>query len=238
MVKVYIDESGNMGRAGNYFVLAAVVVKGPKGEGRLKRLVRREQRLDAEGRRLEAEKWRKELKFSKMKFPQRQRLIHELAEEEGAEMFYFVAYKPRVSLLMEGKEKNLIYNYFSKLLMSKIFKRYDEDFEIIFDQRSTAVKSMNSLTDYIEISAYAEYPNLVGKKVTVNQADSRTNLLLQVADVVAGAGAQAYSLRNRHFLEILGERIRAIYEFPRRGFQGSLKFMIGKLKLIDVLRGF
>ena len=72
----------------------------------------------------------------------------------------------------------------------------------------------------------------------MNQADSRTNLLLQAADVVAGAAAQAYTIGNRHFLEILGRKRRAIDEFPRRGFRGSVKMSLGKLKLIDMLRGY
>lgn len=122
--------------------------------------------------------------------------------------------------------------------MERVFRRYDDDFEIVFDQRATAVKSMNSLTEYIQISAYVDFPNLTGKRVTVNQADSRTNFLLQVADVVAGAAAQAYTLGNRHFLEILGRKIKAIDEFPKKGFRGSQKLGIGKLLLIDKLRGY
>ncbi len=235
MIKVFVDESGNMGASGKYFVLAAVIVKNMKAENRLKRIIRREQVLDASGQ--EIKKKREEVKFSKMKFSQRQRILNKMSRED-LDVYYFVAYKPMVSLMQQGKTKNLIYNYFSKLLMEKIFKRYDDDFEIIFDQRSTAVKSMNSLTDYIEISAYAEFPNLVGRKISVNQADSKTNLLLQAADVVAGAGAQAYALYNRHFLEILGGKIMAMVEFPKRGFVGSQKFQIGRLVIIDKLRGY
>ncbi|MBQ6320923.1 DUF3800 domain-containing protein [Candidatus Saccharibacteria bacterium] len=236
MIRVFIDESGNMGSEGEYFVLAAIVVKTDKAEARLKRMVRREQLRDAKGGRLELAK-KRELKFSKMKFPQRQRIIEKIARERDVEVYYFVAFKPRVTLLNEGRGKNLVYNYFSKLLMERIFKRYSDDFEIIFDQRSTAVKSMRSLTDYIEISAYVEFPNLKGKKIVVNQADSRTNLLLQAADVVAGAGWQAYSLHNLHFLEMLGAKIKMIDEFPKGGFVGSLKLSIGKLQLIYKLRG-
>ena len=236
MIKVFIDESGNMGSDGEYFVLAAIVVKTDKAEVRLKRLVRREQMRDAKGARLERAK-KQELKFSKMKFPQRQRIIEKIAREPEVDVYYFVAFKPKVTLLTEGRGKNLVYNYFSKLLMERIFKRYSDDFEIIFDQRSTAVRSMRSLTDYIKISAYVEFPNLAGKKITVNQADSKTNLLLQAADVVAGAGWQAYSLHNLHFLEMLGAKIKMIDEFPKGGFVGSLKLSIGKLQLIYKLRG-
>lgn len=236
MIRVYVDESGNMGAEGEYFVLAAVVFKTEKSEVRARRLIRKEQRLGAAGEKLR--KVRREVKFSKMKFEQRQRVLNGIAREESVDVFYFVAYKPRCALLMAGKKKNLIYNYFSKLLMERVFRRYDDDFEIVFDQRATAVKSMNSLTEYIQISAYVDFPNLTGKRVTVNQADSRTNFLLQVADVVAGAAAQAYTLGNRHFLEILGRKIKAIDEFPKKGFRGSQKLGIGKLLLIDKLRGY
>jgi len=236
VIKVFVDESGNMGKSGKYFVLSAIVLKTDNAVLKVKRIIRKEQLLDPQG--IKRGKKRDELKFSKMKFSQRQRVLTKIARTEDVDVYYFVAYKPMVSLLQEGKQKNLIYNYFSKLLMEMIFKRYNDDFEIIFDQRSTAVKSMNSLTDYIEISAYAEFPNLTGKNVTVNQADSKTNYLLQAADLMAGAAAQAYSLNNRHFLEILGERVMAITEFPKRGFVGSLKLMIGRLKLIDMLRGY
>ncbi|MBQ8996804.1 DUF3800 domain-containing protein [Candidatus Saccharibacteria bacterium] len=238
MVRVYVDESGNMGTAGEYFVLAAVVTRDEKAEARLKRIIRKEQVLNAKGEKLPAKIKRGELKFSRMKFPQRQRILDEISREKGIDVFYFVAYKPKVSLLTAGKEKNLVYNYFSKLLMARVFKRYEDDFEIIFDQRSTAVKSMNSLTEYIELSAVTEFPNLTQKTIRVNQADSRTNLLLQAADVVAGAGGQAYQLHNLHFLEILGTRTKMIDEFPKRGFVGSLKFSIGKLQLLYKLRGF
>ena len=84
MIRVFIDESGNMGSEGEYFVLAALVVKTDKAEARLKRMVRREQLRDAKGGRLELAK-KRELKFSKMKFPQRQRIIEKIARERDVE---------------------------------------------------------------------------------------------------------------------------------------------------------
>ena len=155
-----MDESGNMGRCGDFFVLAATVFKTEKAEARVRRLIKSEQRVDAVGQKILIP--RKELKFSRMKFEQRQRVLTKVAREEGVDVFYFVAYKPKVGMLMAGKEKNLVYNYFSKLLMERVFKRYNDDFEIVFDQRATAVKSMNSLTEYIQISAYVDFPNLTG----------------------------------------------------------------------------
>ena len=214
MIKVFVDESGNMGASGKYFVLAAVIVKNMKAENRLKRIIRREQVLDASGQ--EIKKKREEVKFSKMKFSQRQRILNKMSRED-LDVYYFVAYKPMVSLMQQGKTKNLIYNYFSKLLMEKIFKRYDDDFEIIFDQRSTTVKSMNSLTDYIKSNAFT-LANLVRKQIVVNQADSKTIFLLQAADMVAGATYQSYNNKLDHFFNILKTRVIDFDEFPRGGF--------------------
>lgn len=232
MIKVFVDESGNMGAEGKYFVLAAVVVKNKETEVKLRRIVRKEQLLDTKGRKLKLSQKREELKFSRMKFQQRQRVLNKIAGKSGVEMFYFVAYKPMVMLLNMGKDKNLTYNYFSRLLMEKVLRRYEDDFEIVFDQRTTAVKTMNSLTRYIRISAYKEFPKLKGKKIMVNQADSRTNYMLQVADVIAGAAGQAYAKRNLHFLEIIGREIQGIREFPKRGFVGSRKNEIGRAEAI------
>ena len=236
MKRVFVDESGNMGRDGQYFVLAALLVETPQAEIKLKRLIREEQIRGNLGEKLKKEERREELKFSRLRFSQRQRVVERIAKIDGIGLFYFVAYKPMVTLLQDGKGKNLIYNYFSKLLMRKIFKRYADDFEVIFDQRSTAVKSMNSLADYIEISAYTEFPMLKGKKIRVAQGDSKTNCLLQAADMVAGAAAQAYRMGNLHFLEILGYKIKVLEEFPKRGFSGRLKMAIGKRMIVNKLK--
>ena len=73
---MFVDESGNLGVEGDYFVLAALVFRSSKSEAKVRRLVRREQRLDAMGGELLMS--RSELKFSKMKFEQRQRILVKL----------------------------------------------------------------------------------------------------------------------------------------------------------------
>lgn len=132
-----------------------------------------------------------------------------------------------VTLLTQGKPKNLVYNYFAKLLTDKIFAKYNDDYCVIFDQRATAVKSMNSLTDYITINAYTNF-NHVDHDIIVKQVDSKTAYLLQVADIVAGTVYQAYKYRSQHFLDMLDDRIVSAEEFPRYRFNGSL---ISKTKI-------
>ena len=66
MIRVFVDESGNMGQSGDYFVLAAVVFKSDLGFNRVKRIIKREQLVSDDGK-----KWKngkEEIKFTKLKF--------------------------------------------------------------------------------------------------------------------------------------------------------------------------
>lgn len=218
MIQAYIDESGNMGRGGKYFVLAAVVFDTEKGKSRAKRIIRKEQQIIAK----ESERSSiAEIKSCTISFPQRQRILNKIVAKADIDIFYLVVDKTQVTLLQQAKPKNLVYNYFAKLLTDEIFKRYHGDFRIVFDQRATAVKSMNSLTDYITINAYTNF-NLVRNQVEVLQRDSKTEKNLQTADLIAGTIYKAYRHQQSHFLNLIGRRIVSVSEFPAARFQGSL----------------
>ncbi len=218
MIRVFIDESGNMGRGGEYFVLAATVFDTENGANRVKRLIRKEQQLIAKEKRLADIE---EIKSCCIKFSQRQRILNKIISKADVDFFYLVVNKSQVALLRQGKPKNLVYNYFAKLLTDKIFAKYNDDYCVVFDQRTTSVKSMNSLTDYITINAYTLF-NHVERNVEVKQMDSKTANLLQAADILAGTVYQAYTRQNRHFLDLISDRIVNADEFPRYKFAGSL----------------
>lgn len=218
MIQVFIDESGNMGRGGRYFVLAAVVFDTEKGAHRNKRIIRKEQQLIAKEQKSASIE---EIKSSRLSFPQRQRILNKMIAKADVDFFYLVVDKEHVELLKHGKPKNLVYNYLAKLLTDSIFAKYNDDFDVIFDQRTTAVKSMNSLTDYITINAYTLFDH-IHHNISAKQMDSKTAYLLQAADVLAGTVYKAYTKQNRHFLDLISSRIVHSDEFPRSNFSGSL----------------
>ena len=218
MITAYIDESGNLGRGGDYFVLAAVVFDNESGKNRVKRIIRREQQLVAEEN--HSNRYY-EIKSSKLSFTRRQRIINKITSRADVDLYYLVVYKKNATLLRQSKPKNLIYNYFAKLLTDMIFAKYNNNFEIIFDQRATCVESMNSLPDYITINAYTRH-NHVNREVTVIQRDSKTLENLQAADVISGTVYHAYTYAHPHFLNMIKPRVIKMDEFPRNNFKGSL----------------
>lgn len=218
MITAYIDESGNLGRGGDYFVLAAIVFDNLKGENRIKRIIRKEQLLTAEERQFDSTT---EIKSSSLSFKRRQRIINKMTSRADVDFYYLVVYKKNAILLNQGKPKNLVYNYFAKLLTDMIFAKYNDNFKIVFDQMSTCVQSMNSLPDYITINAYTRH-NHVDKEVTVIQRDSKTLENLQAADVLAGTVYHAYTYRHAHFLKMIEPRVIKKDEFPKNNFKGSL----------------
>lgn len=220
MITAYVDESGNLGRGGKYFVLAAIVYNNQNGKKRIKRLIRKEQQLVAKEKHVAEIA---EIKSYSLSFEQRQRILNKIVSRADVDIYYLVVYKNNVTLLNQERPKNLVYNYFAKLLTDMIFAKYNDDFEIIFDQRSTCVKSMNSLPDYITISAYLHHANIdKNKTVSVVQRDSKTLNNLQAADVIAGTVYHAYTYGHTHFLETMRPRIINMDEFPRGNFNGSL----------------
>lgn len=218
MIRVYIDESGNLGRGGRYFVLAATVFNTGKGALRTKRLIRKEQQFISKEHH---SRYIKEIKSCTLSFEQRQRVLNKIIAKADIDLFYIVIDKHKVELLRHNKPKNLVYNYFAKLLTDEIFAEYNDSYDIIFDQRATSVNSMNSLTDYITINAYTMFSHSV-RNIKASQMDSKTSYNLQAADIIAGTVYQAYSRHNRHFLDIIAPRVVKAIEFPCASFSQSL----------------
>lgn len=106
-----------------------------------------------------------ELKFSQLDFEQRQRILTKIASKENVYFFYTVIRKQNTELFKTSSSKNLIYNYFARLLTDMIFSEYDDDFRVVFDQRSTRIKSMNSL---IYTHNYSHFMKIIKSKIIKN----------------------------------------------------------------------
>lgn len=222
MIRVFIDESGNLGRGGTYFVIAAALFLTNESAKRARRIMRHERKI------LSNTNHKKELipeiKSCKLTFPERQRIINKLLQIPGFEVFFFVDKKPQTLLLRKNIDNNLAYNYFSRILLDEIFNRYYDDIEILFDARITAIKSTNSLADYLKISAYTRH-NYYLRNIQISQGDSRHHYNLQTADLLAGTVYRAYTQSKAHFIELLKPKIISGLTYPpKRKFDTAKDF--------------
>ncbi len=215
MIRVFLDESGNLGRGGDFFTIAAVAFSDPKGEVRLKRVMKKAcLKYSSDTTPLS------ELKANRLSLPQKQELLQKIAVRADHEIFYITAQKQHITMLQQGRDKNLVYNYLAGILTLEIIKKYNDDICLNFDQRTTKVASMNSLNDYIRLKAYT-----TGKfqhTLVVGQYDSKAMYNLQTADILAGVVNGSYVHQNKHLLKIIEQRLEAKIEFPIAKFDKRL----------------
>lgn len=216
MINVFVDESGNLGKGGEFFTIAAIAFNdSDKGNKRVSRLIKKScLRFSLDDHPL------KELKCNKLSFTQKQAILNKITARADHEIFYITAQKKYVALLQQNRDKNLVYNYLAGILSMEIIKKYNDDVSINFDQRTTAVASMNSLTDYIKIKAYTS--GNFKHNLHVSQFDSRSMYNLQAADIIAGIINYSYMNQKKHLINLMEAHFEVKIEFPRDKFEKSL----------------
>lgn len=90
MLRIYIDESGDLGNGSRFFVMAAVVFLNDIANKKGSRLVRKMRK------RMKVE----ELKSNRMTFVERQAILNKLMSIDGLDFFYFIAEKSQVLSLI------------------------------------------------------------------------------------------------------------------------------------------
>jgi hypothetical protein len=118
------------------------------------------------------------------------------------------------------EDKNILYNYASKLLISQLVTRADErtTINILFDNKTTKISSINSLKDYIRIHLlYEEGLNL---KINFEYKDSDAHdaYIIQAADYVANALYSYYEYGNNEYSNLLKSKTNIVQKFPYRDF--------------------
>ncbi len=200
--KIYIDESGNLGEQGRFFVIAAIVViKGNRIKNILKRFC--------------AEKKIEEIKNRVLTFPDRQHILDLLCKGDDHYISYICLDKHKIREKKLFEDKNVLFNYLLSHLLRPIVKRnLSCSINICIDNRSLKVTSTHSLADYIKTKAYGEWE--YNKELAVHYVDSKTVKLIQAADIAAGVVFDKYKLGIEHFYQKLF--IKDSIKFPYKDF--------------------
>ncbi len=208
---VFIDESGNLGRSGRFFTMAAIVCGCAKAATRLKRIMKQACLEYAPG-----DQPLPEIHATHLGFERKQKLISKMITRADHQVFILAADKRHLSFQLAAQNRNIGYNYLAGILVKGIVRKFDEDICLTFDERSTKVTSRDSLLDYLRMKASFEWG--YRRRLEFCQADSRQVYCLQAADLVANVSYRAYQYQHTHLLDLLRPRIEQVVEFPYAKF--------------------
>lgn len=212
---IFIDESGNLGSRGRYFVIACIEMK----ERRPLHLMMKRKLLKAKMLFPVLGKAHAHEIKAKDAYPCVKYHILESIVRKGAKISYIVADLQHVdSHLLE--DKNIFYNYLMKLLVSKIITQKDRETAIVLqcDNKDTKVGSTNSFRDYIKL--YLNYERRLGIDLTIEYLDSddKDAYVIQAADYVANAIYAKYEFKEDLYFNLLIPALHQKQEFPWKKF--------------------
>ncbi len=209
-LNIYIDESGNLGSQGEYFVIACVTAKNKKAiENFMKKTELKVKKEFSEFLN------KQEIKAGDAYPPIKEYYLRKLVGK-GLEIYYIVARKKCIyPKLLE--DKNCLYSYLLHFVILRIIRAQAySSINIILDKRSIKTKSTNSFADYIKIKI--NYELKIDSEVNVKYVESCSNYMVQVADFAANAIWSNYEYAYSYYYNILGDNIRYSEKFPQKCF--------------------
>jgi hypothetical protein len=209
------DESGNLGSLGRYFVIACIDTRNAKElHNIMKRKLGKAKELFPELARLHAH----EIK-AKDAYPCVKHHILECIASKNLSISYIVLdlWHIKPSLL---EDKNILYNYASKLLISRLITKTDEGttINILFDNKTNKITSVNSLNDYIRIHLVYERGLDVGINFEYKDSDAGDAYIIQAVDYIANALYNLYEYGNDDYSLLIRKNIDKVLMFPSKDF--------------------
>lgn len=215
---MYFDESGNLGSKGDYFVIACIITKNHKSlhntmKKTLKKLKKENPNLKFDGH---------ELKASKVSKDTKKHVITRICNAD-IEVTYIVAEKKHIEKQFIC-DNNRFYNYLLKILLNNHKDKFrNNKVNLILDNKSVKIKSLNSFEDYINI--HINYELRLNSNIHVEYRDSKAGnaFNVQAADYIANAISSYYEHGVMTYMPIIKSKIDVIEEFPACKFGKNLK---------------
>lgn len=219
-VNLYIDESGDLGTGGRYFLICAVEIAGDD----VKTFTRRAGRVINRFKLKYNISKKNEIKGFKLKQKQRKELINNILHH-GVKVRYIVLdlYSTTI-LLKKADDKNACYNYLVQLIVKKLLDDYPtlKKVNLYLDNRSVKIGNRLSLKPYL-------YNKLVLEKLetdtevdriefTTNYMESESCYLIEWADILSNSLYKKYNSNINDYYNIIKKHIVFESRFPSRNF--------------------
>jgi len=209
------DESGNLGADGRYFVIACVDTKNAKAlHNIMKRKLKTANQLFPKIKKGHANEIKAKDAYPCVKY----HIIESIISKEVTISYIVIDLNHIEPRLL--KDKNILYNYASKLLISRLITKSDEHttVNIIFDKKVTKIASTNSLKEYI--IAHLIYEENLDLKINFEYKDSDANdaFIVQSADYVANAIYTKYEEDTPIYADLMAKSYNIQEHFPYKIF--------------------
>ena len=203
MYKIYVDESGNLGPQGRFFVIGTFCTADGK---RIRNILKRhcaKHGLD-------------EFKNRSATFTDRQDIINKIRQSEDHEVAYICVDKHNIQNKKLLEDNNLLFNYTFGFLMKELVSRHHgDDLRVTIDNRNQKVMSINSLGDYVRIKAITSWG--YSNNMDFHYCDSKDDRLVQAADLVAGTVLERYKLGKEHLYSRLSPAVSLRFPYEHFG---------------------
>ena len=208
------DESGNLGLDGRYFVIACIDTKMSKSlHNVMKNKLRQAKKLFSE-----LTKHAHEVKANEAYPCVKYHILESIASKDLSISYIVADLRHTDENLL--RDKNIMYNYLMKLLISKLVDENDRNkrLNIICDKKTTKVASTNSFSDYIKLYLNYECEYNIDLNVLYLDSDAGDAYIVQAADYVANAIYTQYEYDNTVYSNCIQNKIRVRNQFPRGQF--------------------
>jgi hypothetical protein len=207
---IIIDESGNLGIDGRYFVIACIDTSDCKA---LHNLMKRKLK-QAKKTFPEFNVYEHEIKAADA-YPCIKHHILESISTKDIRISYIVADIAHIEARLL-KDKNILYNYLAKLLIDKIitFRDKHTKINILCDNKTTKVKSANSFKEYIIAQLNYERRYDLDLNIAFMDSCAGNAYVIQAVDYVANAVYTFFEHKNDLYINQLRSKIIVEDFFP------------------------
>lgn len=219
-VNLYIDESGDLGTKGRYFLICALDVDAKE----LKTISRRAGRVIARFKEEHNISKNVELKGWSLDQKDRKTLIQKILFKGVKVRYIIMDLKQTTMLLEKADDKNACYNYLVQLIVKKVIKDFPNTNKInlYMDNRSVKIGNRLSLKPYLYNKLVLEQleKNNPYKRIdfVINYFESESCYLIQWADIIANSLYKKYNSHKDEFYKLIKPYIIFESRFPSHNF--------------------
>lgn len=208
------DESGNLGPSGRFFVISCIDTDNYKPlYNMMQRKILQAQRLFPVLGSLHTHEIKAKEAYPCVKYH-----MAECIANKDISISYIVADLKHIkpSLL---KDKNILYNFLMKLLMETIVTHEDSEINVIYDNHTTKVGSVNSMEEYLKLSFVYERNFDVTLNFKSMDSNAKNAYHVQAADYVANALYAHYEYKVDDYYKIYKPLVKNKLLFPQGKFR-------------------